>query len=249
MSLDYAGAIATNSDLMLDALAAAPDGALPWCGAWTVKDCAWHVASLHHVVGQVVAGRPDVTFAAFDTLNAPAADDPELGAWWRKGTAALLDEVARADPAEPCWTFSRPDQLVGFWPRRVAHETFVHRWDVERGASRPVSPIDPVLASDGVDEYLSVFVPRMRHVAKAPGSGETVHLHCTDSAGEWLVAFTGPGTQELRREHAKGDAAIRGPAESLLLFLWGRLDAREGGLEVIGDEAVAGRWRELSPPI
>ena len=64
-------------------------------------------------------------------------------------------------------------------------------------------------------------------------------MHCTDVAGEWLVRDDGDGGYEVTSEHAKGDAAIRGPAQDHLLALWRRapLDA----VEVIGDRATAER--------
>ena len=89
----------------------------------------------------------------------------------------------------------------------------------------------------------------MRAAAPAPGDGETAHVHCTDTDGEWLVTFPAAGASELRREHAKGDVAFRGPAEGLLLYLWGRVDAADAGVEVIGDDGVVARWRELVPAI
>ena len=47
------------------------------------------------------------------------------------------------------------------------------------------------------------------------------------------------GADVVTREHAKGDAAVRGPAHDLLMVLWRRqaLDT----VEVIGDRAVAER--------
>lgn len=249
MSLDYLASLQSDAGRLSDALATNPDGAIPWCGTWTVKDCAQHVGGVYHVVSQVIAGRPSVTFAAYNDLNPPAATDPSLGDWVREGAAAVVEQLAKADPAEACWSWSRPDQHAGFWRRRMAQESVIHRWDSERAAGRPIGPIDPELAADGIDEFLGVFVPMTRNVKKAPGGGESVHLHCTDTAGEWLVAFPGEATQDLRREHAKGDVAFRGPAEGLLLFLWGRLPAAAAGVEVVGDQAIADRWRELAPPI
>jgi hypothetical protein len=72
----------------------------------------------------------------------------------------------------------------------------------------------------------------------------SLHVHCTDTAGEWLVSSPDGHQLELRREHAKGDAALRGPADALLLTLWGR---RHGALtiDVVGDQAVAGDWLAL----
>jgi len=53
--------------------------------------------------------------------------------------------------------------------------------------------------------------------------------------GEWLLTF-GQGASVLERAHAKGDAAIRGPAGDLLLVLWGRRPP--SSVDVVGDGAV-----------
>ena len=73
---------------------------------------------------------------------------------------------------------------------------------------------------------------------KPAGDGETIHVHCTDADGEWLIVLA-DGEMRVTREHAKGDAAMRGPAHDLLLVLWRRqpLDT----VDVIGDRAVAER--------
>ena len=151
--------------------------------------------------------------------------------------AATADELAdlltSTDPSTPVWTWAGHND-VGWVARRVAHETAVHRHDAEEAAGRRYE-IDPELASDGIDEYLHVFLPRRAAEHELSGS---VHLHCTDVAGEWLVEPAADGgTPTIRREHAKGDAAVRGPAEDLLLVLWGRLPL--DAADVIGDAAVA----------
>ena len=51
----------------------------------------------------------------------------------------------------------------------------------------------------------------------------------------------------MRREHAQGDLALRGPAESLLLFLWGRVDPEAAGIEILGEASLLTRWTELVP--
>jgi predicted lipid carrier protein YhbT len=66
----------------------------------------------------------------------------------------------------------------------------------------------------------------------------TLHVHVTDTAGEWLVE-PAAGALTVTREHAKGDAALRGPAQDLLLRLYNRGDAGE----VIGEVGVLDRWR------
>src|SRR3712207_7465665 len=49
-----------------------------------------------------------------------------------------------ADPAAPTWSFTT-DRTAGFWVRRQALETAVHRWDAQHAAGEP-ERIDPALA-------------------------------------------------------------------------------------------------------
>jgi predicted lipid carrier protein YhbT len=64
----------------------------------------------------------------------------------------------------------------------------------------------------------------------------SVHIHCTDVPGEWLVTPSDDGLV-VTREHAKGDAAIRGTASDLNLVMWRRTPLT--AVEVIGDATVA----------
>lgn len=78
-----------------------------------------------------------------------------------------------------------------------------------------------------------------------PPLGGTAHLHCTDVEGEWLLTDGEEGTLLLRRAHAKGDVAARGPAAALLALLAG--EGHEG-VEVFGDGAVLDRLVERTAP-
>src|SRR5262249_16874975 len=108
-----------------------------------------------------------------------------------------------------------------------------------QGAVRKPDALDAKLAADGVDELLGLVAHR-----KGSRSSDTasVHLHCTDVEGEWLVRME-PGAMIVDRVHAKGDAALRGAASDLDLFVWGRIAATP--LEVIGDVAAVDRLRAL----
>lgn len=250
MAIDYLDVIRTDGARALAAMEADPSARIPWSDSWTVADCGVHLGGAHHLFARVIAGRPTADFSEGRSLEPPAPSDPDASAWLRTGTAALLDALDGLSPDEPCWTWWPADQTIGFWHRRMAHETLVHRWDLELGAGIAGEPIAPALAADGIDELLDVFVAVSRMVHGSPGDGESVHVHCTDTDGEWLVTFGAPGATELRREHAKGSLAMRGPAEPLLLRLWGRLDADQAeaaGIEVLGDQTVVERWSELVP--
>jgi uncharacterized protein (TIGR03083 family) len=145
------------------------------------------------------------------------------------------------DPATPVWTFSRSDPTATFWHRRMAHETVVHRVDAEQ-ATGAVGPLDPALVLDGIAESLEVFAPLMARREEDPATA-TVHLHATDVGGEWLVTLGG-STVAVEHRHAKGDAAVRGTAVDLHLWLWGRVGLDQ--LEVFGDPAIAERLTRLS---
>ena len=140
------------------------------------------------------------------------------------------------------YSFAPDHQRAGFWPRRMAHETAVHRVDAEQAVGAAVGAIEPAFGVDGIDEILTIFVPALG-ADRSPGDGRTVHLHSTDAEGEWLIRFD-PDRIDVATGHAKGDAAVRGPAGDLLLWLWGRrpLD----GLEVFGDPGAADALRAVT---
>jgi uncharacterized protein (TIGR03083 family) len=170
---------------------------------------------------------------------------PEDGVldWYRTTlTQLVVDLRALGDPDRPVYSFAPGQQRAGFWPRRMAQETTVHRVDAEQAARRPVGAIDPGFAVDGIDEVFTVFVPALG-AGRSPGDGRTVHLHATDADGEWLIRFE-PGDLVVEAGHAKGDAAVRGPAAELLLWLWGRrpLDA----LEVHGNQGAVEHLRAVT---
>jgi len=113
----------------------------------------------------------------------------------------------------------------------------MHRWDAQN-AGGAADAVEPELAADGVDEYLGILGAfRGRRFPE----GGSIHLHTTDTPGEWLIRFDGDGLH-LTREHAKGDVAVRGPASDVLLVLMGRktMDAAE----VLGDVPLFERFRK-----
>ncbi|MFN8026731.1 MAG: maleylpyruvate isomerase family mycothiol-dependent enzyme [Acidimicrobiia bacterium] len=238
---EYLDHLARESTALADAAAAAgADAPVPSCPGWTVTELVRHAA------GGDTWARLIVETGSREGVPTDLPDDAPTGdalvALYRDGADALVRTLTDADPAASVWTFSPVDRTVSFWIRRRAHESTVHRVDAEGAAGGEITPIDPAFASDGIDEYLHVFAPRFGRGLAALGG--TIHLHCTDVEGEWLVAPDPDGDERnqivVTREHAKGDVAARGRAEDLLLLLWGRRDV--SAVEVFGDADLLQRF-------
>jgi len=237
--LDHLAADSERFAVVLET--AAVDAPIAACPGWDILRLAEHIGQIHRWAKFCVDnGRP------------PTADDPPMQAfepdraadWLREGAARLADALRGLDPAGPTWHPFPVDRVGAVWPRRMAHETAMHRWDAEQAAGVDAD-LDADLASDGIDEYFELAVPRLiarEHVAVPDGS---LHLHCTDVDGEWLV-WSEDGDYRMIRAHQKGDAALRGPATPMLLRLWGRDGGRGDELSPIGDEQVLANWLALS---
>ena len=224
--------------LTVAARAAGVDATVASCPEWKIADLLGHVGRLHRWVAAIVeAGNEDPPEHHWSAAEPPAA--PERIDWFDAGVDLVADTMARVDPASVAWSWT-DDRTAGFWARRQANETAVHRWDAQT-ATGATEPIEHALAVDGIDEFFSL-IPFWRHEARVRGTGESIHLHCTDGDGEWLVRLGETGVL-VTREHAKGDVAMRAPASDLLLFLWGRVDRSAG--DVFGDEALLDRWQQL----
>jgi uncharacterized protein (TIGR03083 family) len=224
-------ALAADAAAFYTAAERAPlDTRIRACPEWTMADLVFHLGEVHHFWCEVTERQA----ASPDGIDDPPRPSPDALVAWGRAEAHRLQEILSAtDPATPLWTWA-PQKDVAFIVRRMAQETAVHRWDAEEAVGRPAS-IEPELASDGIDEYLAFFLPRARK--DAPPLAGSVHLHVTDTPGEWLIRPGGGGEPVVSAEHAKGDVAVRGPASDLLLLLWRRkgLD----GVEVLGDRALA----------
>jgi uncharacterized protein (TIGR03083 family) len=232
---DYISALRSNGNAAAQAARDLPmETTVQSCPEWNLRDLAHHLGSHHRWVAGNLDQPPDGK--AFKRREEPPADEA-IPDWLEAGAEMLATKLAATDPAKPCWTWVPFDDSVGFWARRTTHETAMHRWDAQNAGSA-VDAIDAELAADGVDEYLGILGAfRGRRFPEA-GS---IHLHSTDTPGEWLVRLDAEGIQ-LTREHAKGDVAVRGPASDVLLVLMGRKTM--GAVDVFGEAPLFERFRK-----
>jgi uncharacterized protein (TIGR03083 family) len=235
---DFLPVITAQAAALADAARATTlDARVPSCPEWDVSKLVRHTGTAQRWSNGVVRTRQPLAHKSID-LAIPE-DRSGLPDWLEAGAAELAATLAGTDPDAECWTWT-DDHHVRFWARRMALETAVHRWDAQGVRGEP-EPIDGGLAVEGIDEHLA-NVPSMTPAEELAGTGETLHLHCTDRAGEWMLRL-GPDGLVVSREHAKGDVALKGSASDLYLVLVGRIAA--DAVDLFGDPAVLDRWQTL----
>jgi len=216
--------------------------AVPTCPGWTVADLTRHVGEVYlHKTLAIREGAEPEPWPPKEI----AGEDPL--ALLDRTYAGLLAEFATHEPADPAGSWYSPDQTVGFWIRRMAQETVIHRIDAELGTGQPVAPVPADLAVDGIDELLKVFVAYgvaewgayfTDVLAASPGRTYTVRT----VGAAWRVR-TGPGqfTVGDGAGDDPADVTVSGPPTAVLRWLWNRESAGEpSGVTVEGaPEAVA----------
>lgn len=197
-----------------------PAASVPSCPEWTVRDLVVHLGRLYVYVRAAVEGAG---------AKPPRPDQPGEGdvlPWFDEAFAALSTRLDTTEADAPAWNWSSQPDVAGFWPRRMAHETAVHRWDAQM-VSGIAHPIEPGLAADGVSEVLDTFLPLGRGVNKTGATG-LVRLSATDVDTTWLVRLRPEGVALLDEgtvlDHAAvAQTGVGGRASDLVLALWGRL--------------------------
>jgi uncharacterized protein (TIGR03083 family) len=241
----------TGSAGTLAGIAATADltAQVPTCPDWTLRQLITHVGRAHRWAAAIVATQAAQPIPFREVPGGRLPDNPaERPAWLRDGAARLAEAVATG--SGPVWTHQGPGP-ASYWARRMAHETAVHRADGQIAVgTRP--EIDPVIAADGIAEWLGLLPAGPagagpERPAPVP-DGKAVHFHVTDEGvdGEWLVRG-GPGGVTVAAGHARGDAALRGPASAILLVMLRRLPPDDPAVEILGDRSLLDGWLAATP--
>ena len=231
---EYLAVLRREGDAFADSIARAMNSPVASCEPWVGADLLWHMIEVHYS-WKFIAHTHLMNPADYVPRLKPADDD--LLSEYRTGLNDLIGVLSSLDPVRSCWTWAGV-QDIAWVIRRMAHETAVHAWDAHCAAGN-TTEIEAALASDGIDEFVHVMVKSNMREEEGPLGG-SVHIHCTDVDGEWLIVPTGTSDVVVTREHAKGDCAIRGSASQLLLALWRRIPM--SSLEVIGSAGVAAQF-------
>jgi uncharacterized protein (TIGR03083 family) len=211
----FVGNVRSDGERLIATASGRLDATVPSCPRWTVDHLVRHVAEVYeHKIACTDLGRaPDPW---------PPAWPPDRDAveWLADAHGRLLAMFTAHASSDPSWTWWPPDQTVGFWARRMAHETAIHRVDAELAAG-DVTPLDPDLALDGIDEILRVMLEG--DWSDEPSDESTGQRVAIETAGRrWVVVL---GRASITVEDGGAAAAtLSGDPGDVDLWLWGRSD-------------------------
>ena len=232
------------------------DARVPSCPDWTVDDLTWHVGMvyLHKATAMREGAEPEPWPPSYDD-SYPALQLLD------EAYQQLLDEFAARKPSDATGTWYRPDQTVGFWIRRMAQETVIHRIDAELGVREQVTPVADDLAIDGIDELLKVFVAFSvsewpdyftEALKDSPGRACLIKADVTTDSPcvSWLVkispvSFTvegGPG--EKTDVTTAPDVTVSGTPTDVLRWSWNReTPGMPSRVKIEGDASAMAEFR------
>jgi uncharacterized protein (TIGR03083 family) len=236
----YLDLLQRDGTRLLDVARRGLDAQVPSCPGWSVGDLVQHVGAVY--LHKVECMRQN---AAPEPWPPPELEAREPLSLLAEALRTLLSELRERGTDSPSATWWPPDQTSGFWYRRMAQETAVHRVDAEL-AYDDLTPVDPELAADGVDEILAVML--RAEWASGPDIENAVDGRIRVGTGgrTWTLTVTRDDVQvELSDGDAAGgdpaDVQISGEPAEVLLWLWGRLG--DDAVTFRGDRAVAAALR------
>ncbi len=222
--MDFVAQIETQASLMRSAaVKAGPDAAVPSCPKWTVLDLVRHQAGVHAWAAKAMVRPLEDGLPPFDQ-GPPAWDD--VLAWWDSELPVLVERLRTTPPDHPAWTFDGTHR-AGWWSRRQAHETSIHRLDAElaTGHDVPTLLFDSEFAADGIDEFLTVMVPRQLQKGRVIEATGRLLVHAADAGRAWEVRLTAGEAPVVSAVHDAAidvDVTLAGTADAIYRKLWAR---------------------------
>lgn len=226
---------------------------VPTCPGWTVKDLVEHVAEVyqHKIKCTELLANPEPW-----PMPVPPGNPVD---WLADSLDEMIAMFVDKGVDAPSKTWWEPDQTVGFWYRRMLHETAIHRADSEAAVGE-LTPVAEDVALDGIDEALMIIfggdwsdvaAEEWEGVSPEAGAGKTIDIRAAHVA--WRVALHPDRIDVTRASHGDmpdnsgapgpaADASISGSASDLMLWLWGRNAI--GKIESGGDPAVLTAMRD-----
>lgn len=240
--MDFHAALASDFARLVEVSAGNLDRPVPSCPGWTMDDLDRHVAAVY--LHKVACIRDKAEPA--DWPPAELAQE-ETQAQLRRAYEELTAELAARADDEPSGNWYAPDPTVGFWRRRMAQETVIHRIDAELAAGVPSVDVPDDLALDGIDEVLRIFLEYSvatwhDYFVAGLRRGEGRSVALAAGGRRWLVAI-GPDALTVTEGDGPAAAEVTGSPDALLRWLWRRAD--DSTVTVTGNPAAVAILRDL----
>jgi uncharacterized protein (TIGR03083 family) len=213
---------------------AGPNAPVPSCPGWTVNRLLRHITRVHAWAVGVLRGA--------DPKNVEFVQPPddELESAYVRGVGRLVEALTSTPRTRQVWTMYPFATPVGFWARRQAHETLIHRVDAQLAAGTGVMEIETEVAEDGLAELLMDLAPE-RFVAQPSMVTATVTFTPLDCNRAWTVTAGRQGLTTVEEARDRSDLTIFGTSSDLYRWAWNR--ARDDEVALRGDLRLADLWR------
>jgi uncharacterized protein (TIGR03083 family) len=208
-----------------------------------VSDLVLHVGEVHRWATATISNKATKLGDVPLDSRGPLPEPEDSIDWFCRGAVTLRDTLADADPSVEYAAFlAEPlTPRLLFWARRQTMETSVHRVDAESAVARctPFSPVvGPDIALDGIDEFLTGFLPRARTPLRAD-SPHRLQIAPDYSEQRWTVSISDepPVTARGAADNLTDvDCTVSGSASDIYLALWNRVSL--DNVKVEGDRSV-----------
>jgi uncharacterized protein (TIGR03083 family) len=204
------------------------------CPGWTVRDLVVHLGNIHAWAATIV----ETGERAVETNDEPHANRSRAVSEWYFAKAEDLYQVLRQTPADkPCWNFATGTGVAGFWHRRQLHETTIHQVDLDVASGR-TTEVSARVAADGIDEVLTVMLPRMAARGRPVALTAPLQVVCSNTGDSWVVGPDAGEAPRVSRQPTGGRDAhdrVVAPADVIYRALWHRrFEERE--MRIDGDD-------------
>ncbi len=252
--IDFLAHVRADADRIAAVAEMGVEAPVPSCPGWNVRDLLAHTGVVYAHKTTIV--RDGWVEEQPEPIEAPISGELE---WFRRTADEMLNVLAAADPATRVATWHAPDQSVGFWRRRMAHESVIHRLDAEL-AHGVVTPVDAALGADGIDEILVVMLTGAPDWADSSRGDQIIVIRETDTDRMWRLrvgefsgtsphgtVFTDEPALFIDDGPAPVTTTIGGPAGLIDGWLWGR--SEKSALAIEGDPGLAGLLRSVAADV
>ncbi|MYH55952.1 MAG: maleylpyruvate isomerase family mycothiol-dependent enzyme [Acidimicrobiia bacterium] len=214
------------------------DTPVPSCPDWKLRQLLRHLGWVHRWAGTIILekrterpGREEITPDGWPP-------DQQLVDWFRQGHRRVVTALEEAPDDLECWKWRGLTSPRAFWTRRQAHETAIHRVDIELTVGEPVG-FDPDFASDGIDELMVFFLSLPDRGPRTP-EPLTLRVVASDTGRQWTASLGPEASPGLEGGEGPAGCTVTGRASDLYLYLWNR--AGSDDLLIEGDGAVLDCW-------